>query len=71
MTYGLLDNFIAVYSSEDLVEDYTRTIKEKEDQIAGLLAEGILNGFLVPVMVKLPCEVYGVLHSHFGMNKAN
>jgi len=26
--------------SEDLVEDYTRSIKEKEDQIAGLLAEG-------------------------------
>ena len=35
--------FFCDYSSDDLIEDYTRTIKEKEDQIAGLLAEGILN----------------------------
>ena len=46
MINKLLDDVTVIYSSEDLVEDYTRTIKEKEDQIAGLLAEGILNGFL-------------------------
>ena len=35
--------FIAFCSSDELIDDYMRSIKEKEDQIAELLVEGICD----------------------------